>query len=358
MRRLIWVVDTVVRRWFICADKSRRCLMRSAYEFLKFSWLAEEDVTNFQPWHGDIDVHPYPLVPEVGECGIAKLELAFGMTLFRATHRFGPEAPGQLIHMAEVEGSFPAESLMVQVVNAGLIVHREEYPAAEVIFRPGQDLFRLADRLKLVPLVDGSSDSIMTALTVSRTALGHLIGDNIAEATLNALGLTPAPKVVVRSMPTSVSAHLHDAIPQNLDGAARRLICQSRALEYLSALIEHLGTNAADKTRVSAGRARARELHEQLTTMQGKLPTLEELAIQFKLSARTLNDEFKSEYGQPIHAFITERRLVEAHAAIEQTGIPLKSVAQHLGYIHTNHFLTAFRRKFGYSPGSLRKNRK
>ena len=331
--------------------------MRSAYEFLRFSWLVEEDRANFQPWHGDIDVHPYPLPPEIGACSISKLELAFGMTLFRATHRFGPAALGQLVHVADVEGSFPAESLMVQVVSGGLIVHREEYPATEVIFRPGLDLFRLADRLKLVPLVDGSSDSIMTALTVSRVALGHLVGDDVAEATLIALGLTQPPKVVVRPMPAHVSAHLHDAIPHNLDGAARRLICQSRALEYLSALIEHLGTNAANKTRVSAGRTRARALHEQLATLQGKLPTLEELAIQFNLSARTLNDEFKAEYGQPIHAFITERRLVEAHAAIEKTDVPLKSVAQQLGYTHTNHFLTAFRRKFGYSPGSLRKGR-
>ena len=76
---------------------------------------------------------------------------------------------------------------------------------------------------------------------------------------------------------------------------------------------------------------------------------------EFNLSVRTLNDEFKAEYGKPIQTFITDHRLNEAHAAIISTDIPLKSVALRLGYTHTNHFLTAFKKKFGYSPGSLRK---
>ena len=105
----------------------------------------------------------------------------------------------------------------------------------------------------------------------------------------------------------------------------------------------------------STANQRARKLHERLINMSGKLPTLDDLAIQFNVSARTLNDEFKAEYGQPIHTFITERRLIEAHAAIENTDISLKSLALRLGYIHSNHFLTAFRRKFGYPPGSLQK---
>jgi len=336
--------------------------MRPAYDLLKLSWLCEpqrkDEEILFQPWDLGIETRPYPLPPEIGECGIAKLELAFGMTLFQATHRFTAKALGQMIRIAEVDGAFPSESLMVQVVNAGLIVHREEYPAAELVFRPGVDLFRLADRLKLVPLVDGSSSNVMTALTVSRTALGHLVGDEIAEATLEALGLTPAPQVVVRPVPTHISAHLHNAIPSNLAGAMRRLIAQSRILEYFSALIEHLGTNRLTALKQTSGRSRARDLYGQIIAMQGKIPSLQELALTFNRSARSLNDDFKAEYGQPIHSFITEHRLIEAHAAVEATDIPLKMLAQRLGFAHANHFITAFRRKFGYPPGQLRKVRK
>jgi AraC-like DNA-binding protein len=332
--------------------------MHSAYEFLKFSWLVDDiegDGGSFQPWHKDIDILPYPLPPEIGECGIAKLEMAYGMTLFRATHKFTPAALGQMVRMAMVEGSFPSESFMAQTVNAGIVIHHEEYPEKEVVFRPGFDLFRLSDRLKLVPSVDGSASSVMTALTVSRAAMAGLVGEGIAEATLTALGLIPGPSVVVRPIPAAVSAHLHTAFSSSLSGAVQRLTSQSQSLVYLSALIDHLGTNS-DRHVIGAGsRNRARALHEQLINMQGKVPTLEELAGQFNLSVRTLNDEFKAEYGKPIQTFITDHRLNEAHAAIISTDIPLKSVALRLGYTHTNHFLTAFKKKFGYSPGSLRK---
>ncbi len=329
--------------------------MRSAYEFLKFNWLLEDEEATFQPQDGDIDRHPYPVPSEMGAADFTKIELALGMTLFRTTRRFTPASLGQLIHIGHVEAAFPSESLMVQTVVGGQVIHREKYPAAELIFRPGIDLFRLADRLIVDPMVDGSSDLTMTALTISRTVLGHLVGHNIAERTLDALDLTPAPRIQVRQIPFLVSAHLHNAIPRDLNGASRRLLCQARVLEYLTALIEHLGTNVMEAQPISSSRRQSQALYQQLISMQGKLPTLEELAVQFNVSARSLNNAFKAEYGQSIHAFIAEYRLIEAHSAIENSDTPLKTLAKRLGYIHPNHFLAAFRRKFGYPPGSLRK---
>ncbi|SDI24359.1 helix-turn-helix transcriptional regulator [Propionivibrio dicarboxylicus] len=92
-----------------------------------------------------------------------------------------------------------------------------------------------------------------------------------------------------------------------------------------------------------------------LINMHGKLPTLNELAAQFGCSARLLNDDFVAEFGGSIYAFITSQRLDEAHEAILQSNVPLKTLAFKLGYAHVNHFITAFRKKYGYPPGSLRK---
>jgi AraC-like DNA-binding protein len=92
-----------------------------------------------------------------------------------------------------------------------------------------------------------------------------------------------------------------------------------------------------------------------VTQMSGKLPSLDEIAAEFAISPRTLSNEFKAEYGQPLHAFMMDLRLNQAHAAIEANSVPLKALAQRLGYTHTHHFLTAFRRKFGYPPSVLRK---
>ena len=334
--------------------------MRAPYEFLRFSWLVEtdEEAAIFASRDRDQLLCPYPLSPEIGAASFTKIGLSMGMSIFRAEHRFQPAAMGKLIPIATVDGNFPSESFMIQVVKGGRIVHHESYPEGEVIFSPGFDLFRVTNRLKLVPVVDGSSNSVMTCLIISRLAFCHLVGDQVAESTLNALGVLPAPKVLAKPMPLSVSAHLHEAIPSNLSGSIRKLFCQARALDYLSALIRHLGTNQDEAATTSRAQRRARDLFEKLVANQGKLATLEELATQFGVSARTLNSEFKAEYGMPIFSFIQDRRLLEAHAAIENSDIPLKEVAQRLGYTHTNHFLTAFRKKFGYAPGNLRMKKK
>ena len=334
--------------------------MRAPYEFLRFSWLfeTEDDAAVFSSVDRDQMICPYPIPPEIGSASFTKVDMSMGMSIFRAEHRFQSAAVGKLIPIANVDGEFPTESLMIQVVKGGRIVHRESYPTGEVIFSPGFDLFRVADRLNLVPIVDGSTDSIMTCLTISRLAFCRLVGDNVADKTLNALKLLPAPKVVVKSMPLDTSSYLHNAIAPNLSGSIGKLYSQARALDYLSALIAHLGTNQEEVSTISVAKRRARNLFDQLTSIQGKLPTLEELADQYEVSARTLNNEFKAEFGQPIFAFIQDRRLIEARAAIEGTDIPLKELSLRLGYTHAHHFVSAFSKKFGNPPGRLRSNRK
>lgn len=100
-----------------------------------------------------------------------------------------------------------------------------------------------------------------------------------------------------------------------------------------------------------------RLLHDYLMQTEGKLPGLGALAQRFGRSARWLDNEFEREYGKTIYAFICEVRLDEAHAALIEGNLPIKQVSLRLGYSHVNHFTTAFRRKFGYPPGSLRRKR-
>ncbi len=109
-----------------------------------------------------------------------------------------------------------------------------------------------------------------------------------------------------------------------------------------------------DKGKLKATE-RSRAIYEQLVNTRGKLPTMEELATQYGCSIRILNNEFSAEYGQPVAASLAEYRFKLAHDAVQQTTIPLKVLAQQLGYSHVNHFISAFRKKFGYAPGKLRR---
>jgi len=100
---------------------------------------------------------------------------------------------------------------------------------------------------------------------------------------------------------------------------------------------------------------RTRAVQQQLINTKGKLPSMEDLATQYGCSIRTLNNDFVSEHGQTIQTYIAEYRYNRAHTAVQQTTIPLKVLSEQFGYSHVNHFIAAFRNRFGYPPGTLRK---
>lgn len=103
---------------------------------------------------------------------------------------------------------------------------------------------------------------------------------------------------------------------------------------------------------------RARAVHQHLTAAVGKLPTQDELARLYVCAYRTLNKEFEEEYGQTISAYVAEHRLNQAQKAIAETDIPIKVIADNCGYAHVSSFNSAFQARFGYPPGSLRKEGK
>lgn len=328
--------------------------MRYAYRRVNFKWLGNADDATFHPGHGDIIDQPYPQTFENCDTTFTKIDLSFGFSIFQVKHKFHEGCRTEAIDIAEINSDLGDGAFMVQAVDRGRIWHKESYPETDLEYAPGHDLFRFADRVQVRPRVACAEDCVMTALTISRSSLSNLLEGEAAERLLQALGLLPAPKVVVRSMPLTVSQHLHNLVPGDMTGALLRLACHSRVVEYLSALLTHLGCDAA-VPNPSSGHKRAFKVYEMLMQTSGKLPSLDEIAAEFAISARTLSNEFKAEYGQPIHAFMTDLRLNQAHAAIEANSAPLKSLAQRLGYTHTHHFLTAFRRKFGYPPSALRK---
>jgi|GEM_PF-5700042 len=129
----------------------------------------------------------------------------------------------------------------------------------------------------------------------------------------------------------------------------------------IDALSRRISTWAEDSLQITLdpgelkAAERARAIHQQLINTKGKLPTMDELSDLYGCSIRTLNAEFTAEYGKAVQSYIVEYRFKRAYAALQQTSIPMKVLAGQLGYSHVNHFIAAFRKRFGCSPGSLRK---
>lgn len=205
-------------------------------------------------------------------------------------------------------------------------------------------------------MIEGGVTSEMKSVIIPEPCLMMLLGETPARFLLEQLGLGAEQISVVRSMPPQVGMPLLQGINTKFQGPARKLHAQAKVLEYLAGLYEFFARQEAPKKeRHMTGRIH--ELHEYLTTLEGRIPTLDELSKRFGFSARRLNAEFTVEYGKSIFSFVTDYRLEQAYASLNQTNLPMKTMAKRLGYSHVNHFITAFKRKYGFPPGNLRRGR-
>jgi AraC-like DNA-binding protein len=81
-------------------------------------------------------------------------------------------------------------------------------------------------------------------------------------------------------------------------------------------------------------------------------PSLTELAAIAGTNEFKLKKGFKELFNNTVFGYLSDTRLTQARELL-LAGIPIKEVADQLGYSSVQHFGTAFRKKFGVSPGKM-----
>ena len=66
---------------------------------------------------------------------------------------------------------------------------------------------------------------------------------------------------------------------------------------------------------------------------------------------------FKRVTGTSISQYLLHRRMIEANRFVTETTLPLKVIVDRVGLTDYYYFLRAFKKHFGISPGTLRKNK-
>ncbi len=79
--------------------------------------------------------------------------------------------------------------------------------------------------------------------------------------------------------------------------------------------------------------------------------SISELARRFKLNPFRLKLFFKQEFGVGPYEFLLNTRIDKVKGFMEG-GMPMKEAAPLAGY-RTTSFITAFKRRYGYSPGKI-----
>lgn len=85
------------------------------------------------------------------------------------------------------------------------------------------------------------------------------------------------------------------------------------------------------------------------------LPGLRVLAHEFGTNEHKLKVGFKQLYGTSVYRFLTRERLKSAALYLQNTSLPVKTIAHMVGFKNMSHFSSAFKIRYGIKPSTLRK---
>jgi AraC-like DNA-binding protein len=86
-------------------------------------------------------------------------------------------------------------------------------------------------------------------------------------------------------------------------------------------------------------------------------PDYARLAAERGMSLTTLREQFRRATGTTLHSYVLQARLAHARALLTDTDLPLKAIADRLGYGDVFYFSRQFRQSLGVSPSVYRRSR-
>jgi AraC-like DNA-binding protein len=138
-------------------------------------------------------------------------------------------------------------------------------------------------------------------------------------------------------------------------GPMERLYREGKVLELLALQVGMLA-EGHERGLTSQEARKVRQARELLVADLRSPPSLADLAAAVGLRTKRLNQGFRELYGTTVFDHLLEVRMTQARDMMEQgLDMPLKQLAWALGYRQSSNFISAFRRRFGVSPGVYRK---
>jgi len=257
------------------------------------------------------------------------------------------------IHFAE-KYSEPVVIVMSVEGGDGHFTPAVDHHGGKLRFGSGDALFLHSNHLDGCVTIDATKDIKFSLLIITVASLLKLLGEDVTKKLEMVIPEFTTP--ALHSIPHHIQGLLSSCLPNHLTGKLQILFTQARILEYIGALAEYFVNLAVtQQPEVSAKSALIRQIHTDVTLMEGKQLKIDELARIYGLTERILNKEFSKMYGSTVINYFTKQRLINCRKQLLTTNIPMKVMATRCGYSHVNHFIRAFKKQFNCSPGSLRK---
>ena len=81
-----------------------------------------------------------------------------------------------------------------------------------------------------------------------------------------------------------------------------------------------------------------------------EVPDVDQLALKFDLPRNTLREGYRFMYGKTLHQFHADHTLESAMQMLASGEMLVKEIAFAIGYQNPSHFISAFKKKYGFTP--------
>ena len=126
-------------------------------------------------------------------------------------------------------------------------------------------------------------------------------------------------------------------------------------LEFSSWLNANKAIPQAEGSKGKLTKQQLSIIEDYLSRINGKLPTVEELAAACGLGVRTFQNLFRESKKCSVAEYIRSAQIATAKTYLLDTDLPIKEIAYRLGFSSPANFTTAIRTATGKTPGQIRK---
>jgi len=128
---------------------------------------------------------------------------------------------------------------------------------------------------------------------------------------------------------------------------------QAKFLEIFSLIMESAFNQQMDACPVMMSPAIESKIHQVRRHIINNLdlaPDPDQLAIIYELPRNTLKEGYRYIYGKTIHQYHADHKLESAMQMLSSGELLVKEIAFKIGYQNPSHFITAFKKKYGFTP--------
>ncbi|MBI9090096.1 MAG: helix-turn-helix transcriptional regulator [Desulfobacterium sp.] len=163
---------------------------------------------------------------------------------------------------------------------------------------------------------------------------------------------------LTRQMTPLMQATAWQIIHPPYTGKARELFLESRALALLAQQVTALTQAGPAHPPILPTPADLERIHGAKAILLKDIqapPTIPRLARLAGINEFKLKRGFKQAFSTTIFGCLQQHRMKTAHTLLRDTSKNISEVASEVGYTNVSHFINAYRKQFGITPGVFKK---